>query len=327
MKVLVSLSWIDAIPEYDKMLDRVRKAGHTVTIHRSAKKLSEDEVAALLPGVHGCISGSDEFSRKALAAANALVAISRVGAGYDSVDIDACTEKGVIVATGAGSGAQAVAEFAFGLIFACARRFVALDRSMRKGDWNRTDGGYSPIGKCLGIVGLGHIGRELGRLASAIGMEVVYWDILGDEARRGMPIQYVELNDLLRTSDFVSLHVPLSESTRKLIGAPELALMKPTAYLINTSRGEVVDETALIRTLQERGIAGAGLDVFEAEPMKAGSRLRELDNVVLSPHIAGLSAEARSALFNAAIDNVLEILAGGSPRTTINPEARRIAPL
>ena len=184
--------------------------------------------------------------------------------------------------------------------------------------------GVSPLGKTLGIVGLGRIGRQTARLASQIGMRVQYYDVLGAIAPKELDARHVTFEELLATSDFITLHVPLSPSTKALISTKQLAAMKPTAYLINTARGSIVDEAALAQALRNKQIAGAALDVFDEEPLKQTPLFEVRDRLIVTPHIAGVSSESKEAMLRGAIDNVLSILGGERPSTIVNaPRARQ----
>jgi phosphoglycerate dehydrogenase-like enzyme len=316
---MITVSLLDTIPEREALLRKLTDAGYSIRVHTIPRPLTEDEVAQMVPGVRGWICGTDRFSRRALAAADRLEVLARSGVGYDAIDIEACNELGIAVATTPGANNLAVAEFSLGLVFALARQVVWGDKVTRRRKWERgLVNGHSPIGKMLGIVGFGSIGATLAKLALGVGMRVQYYDVLGAVAR-GIEASYVELEELLRTSDYVSLHVPLTPETTHLISTKQLRAMKPSAYLINTSRGPVVDEAALCEALRERRIAGAALDVFEREPIDPNNPLFDFeDRLILSPHLAGVSEEAKTAMLRMAIDNALAILAGETPPTIVN---------
>lgn len=321
---MITLSLLDTIPGREPLIAKLEDAGYTIRIHTVPRPLSEDEVAQMIPGVRGWICGTDRFTRKALEHADRLEVLARSGVGYDAIDVEACNERGIFVTTTPGANDMTVAEFTVGLIFALAREIVFADLVTRRGTWERNLlSGVSPLGKTLGIIGFGRIGQKLARLALPLGIRVQYHDILGAIGPKDLDARHVTLSELLETSDFVSLHVPLSPSTRGIISARELALMKPTAYLINTSRGGVVDEVALADTLRKRAIAGAALDVFEQEPLKASPLFECRDRLIVTPHIAGVSSESKAAMLSMAIDNVLAILAGNRPPTIVNEPVSR----
>jgi len=252
------------------------------------------------------IRSSTRFPARVFERAPSMRLLSLWGTGTDNVDLDAARAHGVTVTNTPGVSATSIAEHALALMLAVGRRIPRLDAQTRAGEWPR--GQMTQLhGKTLGIIGLGAIGRKFARLGEGIGMRVIAWTMHPDPA---LGFRLVDLDELLRTSDVVSMHLRLSEQTRGMLGARELALMKPTAIFINTARGAIVDEAALIDTLASGRIAGAGLDVFQTEPLGAGHALYPLDNVVLTPHSAGVTAEALEAGLQMALDNVGNYLAG-----------------
>jgi D-3-phosphoglycerate dehydrogenase len=209
----------------------------------------------------------------------------QTGAGYDNVTVDECTKRGVYVANAAGINAPAVAEHVFAFILCWCKNMISLDGLMKRGEYGVEHIGSELSGKAIGIVGLGNIGREVARLAKAFNMKVLGYHVRSIGTK--LEIELTDFETLLRSSDIVTLHISLNERTRHLIGQRELALMKEDAFLINTSRGAVIDEAALIEALKAKKIGGAGLDVFETEPLPKDSPLRKLNNVILTPHRAG----------------------------------------
>ena len=240
-----------------------------------------------------------------------------------SVDVGACTRRGVMVTTTGDANSGAVSEHAFGLILAAARLITLADAQVKSGVWNR--GRYVGIelsGKILGLVGLGRIGVRMSRHAQGFFMTTIAHDpYVRPRDAQALGVTLCDLETLLRTADLVSLHLPLTEETRGLIGRDELALMKPSAILVNTARGGLVDEDALCEALRSRQIAAAALDAFAQEPLPAGHPLTELDNVVLAPHIGGQTQESLVRLSARATDNVLRVLRGETPSDIVNPEA------
>jgi D-3-phosphoglycerate dehydrogenase len=316
---MITLSLLDTIPAGRTLLRRLEEAGYSIRIHTVPRPLTEEEVSQMIPGVRAWICGTDRFSRKALKHADRLEVLSRSGVGYDAIDVEACNELGIFVTTTPGANNVTVAEFTIGAIFALAREIVYADHLTRRGTWERNLlNGVSPLGKTLGIVGLGRIGRETARLASRIDMRVQYYDVLGAIAPKEIDAKYVSFEELLATSDFITLHVPLSPSTKALISTKQLAAMKRTAFLINTARGSIVDEAALAQALKDGQIAGAALDVFDEEPLKQTPLFEVRDRLIVTPHIAGVSSESKEAMLRGAIDNVLAILAGQRPPTIVN---------
>lgn len=279
---------------------------------------SEDELMHILQGMNGAIVSTDPFTRKVFEGARELKVVSRTGVGYDAIDVPAATEHGIAVCITPGTNNVAVAEYAFGLMLAAARRLIENHNEVIRGGWTRHQG-RDLAGSTLGIIGLGNIGKELARRARAFDMKVIAFDPIQDIAfARSHGITYVPLDDLYRESDFVSLHLFLDAATRHIVNAERLALMKPRAYLINTSRGGTVDQDALYQALKERRIAGAALDVFEHEPLETNSHLRELDNVYLAPHVAGQTFNTALATGMMAAESVVKVLKGERPSCAVN---------
>ena len=236
--------------------------------------------------------------------------ISLCAVGTDGVDLDAARAAGVVVSNQGGGTAAIVAEHEFALMLAVAKRLAFQTAELRRGRW-RPGENVTLSGKTLGVVGTGNTGARMARLALALGMEVVAWTIHPSEGRaRELGVRYVELDELLQTSDVVSLHVALSDRTRHLIGARELGLMKRGATLVNGARGAVVETGALLDALRSGRLAGAGLDVFEQEPLPADHPLLTFDNVVLTPHAADATPEGVDALNRVAVDNVIAFVEG-----------------
>jgi phosphoglycerate dehydrogenase-like enzyme len=260
------------------------------------------------------------------AKASRLRLIQLLSAGYNRVDLDAARDAGVPIANNGGANSVAVAEHAVMLMLACARDLVRQHANVSGGRWQGND--LPPLHelrrKTLGIVGLGAIGKKVARLATAFGMDVAYTDIarLSDDEADALGVRFLLLKELLRDADVVTLHVPLNDTTRGMIGGGEFTLMKPTATLINTSRGPVIDETALVAALSSGTIAGAGLDVFDQEPPPADNPLLGLSNVTLTAHLAGPTLESNAARVRNAFDNVARVARGDTPLWVI-PELTR----
>jgi len=257
-----------------------------------------------------------------------LKIVARYGVGYDNVDVEACTRRGIYVTHTPGVLSHAVAELTLGLMICLSRGLIGADKYART-EWakpskTRLKMGIDLYGKTLGIIGLGRIGYEVAVRAKSFGMKIMYYDVERKiEAERTIGVQYVDLEKLLRESDFISIHVPLTPQARGLIGEKELKLMKPTAYIINTSRGPVIDENALCKALREGWIAGAGLDVFSTEPLPLDSPLIGMENVVLTPHIGSYTVETRRAMALMCIENVRAALMGMVPPNLV-PEQRGV---
>jgi D-3-phosphoglycerate dehydrogenase / 2-oxoglutarate reductase len=253
-----------------------------------------------------------------------LLLVSTNGAGYDTVDVEACTARGVLVVNQSGGNAESVAEHVLGMLLLLVKRVVECDRALRAGTLSGRGAftGHEAFGKTIGIVGLGNVGRRVAELAGGLfRMQVLAYDpYLSAEDMRARGAAKVELDDLLRRADFVSINCPLTDETRKMIGAREYALMKPTAYFITTARGFIHDEAALERALRDNKLAGAGLDVWEKEPPPADHPLMTFDNVILSAHTAGVTREARIRMGQFAAEQVLAALDGKPVTRIINPQ-------
>jgi D-3-phosphoglycerate dehydrogenase / 2-oxoglutarate reductase len=253
-----------------------------------------------------------------------LLIVSSNGAGYDPVDVEACTAAGVVVVNQSGGNANSVAEHALGMMLTLSKRIIEADRALRRDpNVNRNAlMGTEAQGKTVGIVGIGNVGRRLAELCKGLfGMKVLAYDPFlsaSEIAARGA--EKVELDDLLRRSDYVSINCPLTKDNRGMIGAREYALMQPHAYFITTARGFIHDEAALLEALRNKKIAGAGLDVWSKEPPPADHPLLQFDNVLASPHTAGVTREARINMGRIAAEQMLDALDGKRPPRIINPE-------
>ena len=238
--------------------------------------------------------------------------IARVGVGLDNIDLDAAKEKNIRVINAVEGAMTAVAELVLGLMFGLARQIPRGDRGIRNDQWLKKElKGTELKGKYLGIVGLGNIGKRLGRLAKGLNMNIIGYDVIpiDEEFAKDVGLMKADLDTLLQSSDYVSLHVPLLDSTYHMIDAKKLATMKPTARIINTSRGGVIDEEALYDAIKNGKFGGAALDVFETEPA-TGNKLAELDNVILTPHIGAMTKEAQSLAANVIAEKIIQILRG-----------------
>jgi D-3-phosphoglycerate dehydrogenase len=257
------------------------------------------ELAAVIGGYDALIVRSrTKVTREVLEAATRLKVVGRAGVGVDNVDVDAATRRGVAVLNSPGGNVISAAEHTFALMLALVRHIPRADASLRRGEWERKRfQGIELHGKTLGLVGAGRIGSEVAKRARAFAMRVVAYDpYLSPERPDWLGFELVTLPDLLGQADVVSIHVPLTDETRGLIGEAELALMKSTAYLVNAARGGVVDETALAAALRSGRLAGAALDVFEEEPVAPNNPLLALDNVVVVPHLGAATREAQTGV-------------------------------
>ncbi len=306
------------------------EAGCEVVPYPEGGPLAEDAIRAAVDrgGCRGILSQVMDPLRDTVLSAPGLRIVANVAVGYDNIDVPAATRHGVMATHTPGVLTDTTADFAFSLLMAAARRVAEGDRFVRAG---RFDGwaidmllGQDVWGATLGLVGVGRIGGAVARRARAFAMRILYTDAvaLPPEVERELGARRVELDALLAEADFVSLHVPLSPETRHLISGPQLARMKPTAVLVNTSRGPVVDEAALAEALRDGAIFAAGLDVYEDEP-RIHPALLGLDNVVLAPHIASGSVRTRGEMSALAVRNLLAGLRGERPPNLLNPEVLR----
>ena len=268
---------------------------------------------------------TEKIDEEVLKANPHLKVVSNYAVGYDNIDLKAATAKGIPVCNTPGVLEDAVAEHTFALLLAITKRIAEADHFVRAGKYKRWEPmlflGTELEGKTIGIIGLGRIGAGVAeRARKGMKVNVLYHDIKRNKQfEKEYQARFVSISELLRRSDFVSLHVPLLPSTRHLIGKKELALMKKTAYLINTSRGPVIDEKELVKALQKKQIAGAGLDVYEHEP-RLTPGLTKLKNVILTPHTASATIEARTAMSELAAQNIIDVLQGRKAKFTVNPE-------
>jgi D-3-phosphoglycerate dehydrogenase / 2-oxoglutarate reductase len=303
-------------------VDRLQGAGFELVYPERRAQLGENELLAALKGVSATVAGSEPYTRRVIAAHSGLRAIARVGVGYDAVDLKAATDHGVAVATAPGTNHDAVAEHTFALILALAKGVVAQHNATRAGAWPRQTN--LPLrGRTLGIVGLGRIGKAVALRGVCFQMPIVAYEPFPDvEFVKQHDVTLAPLEQVFAQADYLSLHVPLTPQSRHMVNHKTLALMKPTAFLINTARGGMVCETDLVEALRQKRIAGAGLDVFEEEP-PGNSPLLQLDNVVLTPHAAGGDLRSRDDMAAAAAQAIVALSRGEWPAEQIvNPEVR-----
>jgi D-3-phosphoglycerate dehydrogenase len=303
-----------------------------VRLDRLENETTDEISAPILATAHAYQIGAarDELARHFHADADLLrrapnlLIVSSNGAGFDPVDVDACTAAGVLVVNQSGGNANSVAEHALGMMLTLSKRIIEADRALRRDpNVNRNAlMGTEAQGKTIGIVGIGNVGRRLAELCKGLfGMKVLAYDpYLSREEIAARGGEKVELDDLLRRSDYVSINCPLTKDNRGMIGAREYALMQPHAYFVTTARGFIHDEAALLEALRNKQIAGAGLDVWSKEPPPADHPLLQLDNVLASPHTAGVTKEARINMGRIAAEQMLDALDGKRPPRIINPE-------
>ena len=320
MKVLVT----GRLP--DEVMELIKKE-HEVEAHREDRPMDREKLLAAVRDKDGLLCNiSDAVNEELLSRAPKLKMIANFGVGFNNIDLDAATRRGIPVSNTPDVLTDATADTAFALILATARRVVEGDRRTRRGEFKfwapQVFLGSEVSGKTLGIIGMGRIGRALARRAAGFSMKVIYQDSrpLDKAEEKSLGVNPVSMDILLSTADFISLHVPLTPETHHLINNKTLAKMKPTAFIINTSRGPVIDEKALVEALKKGKLAGAGLDVFENEPELAPG-LAELNNVVLLPHVGSATLETRTKMAFLAVENLLAGLRGKTPPNCLNCSA------
>ncbi|HUO10451.1 MAG TPA: D-glycerate dehydrogenase [Phycisphaerae bacterium] len=318
MRILVTRP----IPEVG--VNVLRQVGHEVIVSPRDRAMPAAELLAATVGIDGLLSMlTDRIDAAFLDARPNVRAVSNFAVGYNNIDVPACTARKIGVANTPDVLTDATAESAWMLLMMAARRAGEAERVLRAKRWD----GWGPlqflgigiVGKTLGIIGAGRIGSRFARMASGFGMRLLYHNRRASAEMEAMGARLVLLDDLLRESDFVSIHVPLVPETRHFISRRELALMKPTAVLVNTARGPVVDEAALVEALREKCIFAAGLDVYEREPV-VEEGLFALENVVLLPHIGSATVGTREAMAELSARNLVAMLSGRSPASPVNPE-------
>ena len=291
------VAYFDTLPgSEERLIERIRDAEAVINIRSSSK-----------------------FTAEVFQHCPHLRVLSLWGTGTDNVDLLAAEQRGITVTNTPGVSAVSIAEHTLALMLAVARGIPRQDAAVREGSWPRGQS-LEVYGKTLGVIGLGAIGRRFATLAQALGMRVIAWTVHPNPA---LGFELVEFEQLLRTSDVVSIHLRLSPETLDMIAEHEFHLMKPTAILLNTARGAIINEAALMEALLTRHIAGAGLDVFSTEPLPADHPLTKMSNVVLTPHSAGITPEALEAGLQMAIENVLAFLAGKVPNAVVRPHAAK----
>jgi D-3-phosphoglycerate dehydrogenase len=308
-----------ADPLAEDGLERLRRAGEVTVV----SKLAESELIQRIPDFDALVVRSEtKVTAPILEAGRRLRVVGRAGVGVDNIDVPAATRKGILVVNAPRGNIVAAAEHTIALMFALARWVPQADASVKRGEWTRSKFiGTEVRGKTLGVIGLGNVGSEVAKRAHGLEMDVIAYDpVVSLERAELFNVELVTLPELLERADFVTIHVPLVEANRKLIGARELALMKPTGRLVNTARGGIVDETALYQALASGALAAAAADVFEQEP--AGSNpLFTLSNFVATPHIAASTVEAQASVAFDVAEEVAAVLAGDLPRYAVNAPA------
>ena len=301
------------------ILQREKKIG----IDRFSEHFAEVDPEQLV-GVNGAIILTPRVTAHSLMRSDDLLVLARFGVGYDSVDVAACTDADVLLTITSGAVDHSVAEATVGWLLALTHHLRVKDRLVRDGGWEKRSHfmGSELRDRTVGIIGFGGIGRALVRMLAGFSMAtpLVFDPFISDTDAAKAGVRKVALEDLLRESDFVSLHCPLNEKTRNLLGAREMALMKPTAYLLNTARGGIVDEESLLAALKEGRIAGAALDCFTEEPVRGASPFANFDNVLLAPHSIAWTHELFREIGRAACSGIVDLSDGKRPRGVVNPE-------
>jgi phosphoglycerate dehydrogenase-like enzyme len=318
-KVLITARTLNEVgTEAVKVL---RNAHCELTIPPRFGPYPADELLPLLNGHDAVFASMDKFTAAVLTSPEAaqLKIISRWGVGYDAIDIPTATAQGIVVAYTPGLLNETVADFAFALLLSMARRVHVGHLDMSQGLWQGV-WGNDVFGKTLGLVGCGRIGQAMARRAAGFNLRLLGYDIHPDARAEKLGVRFVSLDELLATSDFVSLHAALTPANRGLISEPQLRTMKPSAYLINTARGALVDESALTKALHEGWIAGAALDAFVVEPLAKDHPLRTAPNTLLTPHLASFGRETGERVSTTAAQAIVDFLHGQKPTFVVNPD-------
>jgi glyoxylate reductase len=314
----------------DQALSILQKKNIASTFNSKDEPPSEGTIKRGIATADGLVCLlTDKITSEIIDRAENLRVISNIAVGYDNIDVKKASERGIYVTNTPGVLTETTADLAWGLMMAVARRIAEADRYLRAGKWKIQWNlmfmtGQDIHGKTLGLVGLGRIGQAMARRAKGFDMTILYYDELRNtELETKMGLTYASMETVFKESDIVSVHVPLTEKTRNLVSEKYLNVMKRTAILVNTSRGPVVDEAALYSALREGKIAGAGLDVFQKEPILMSNPLLKLDNIVLVPHIGSASVETRTKMAVMAVENAVAVLEDGIPPNLVNPEVLR----
>src|SRR5947207_2414509 len=325
-KILVTARALDEVGA--PALELLRKAGCELVIPPKYGPHPADVLLGVLPGADAVLASMDKFNAEVLGSSSAagLKLISRWGVGYDAIDVPAATKQGIVVAYTPGLLNETVADCAFALLLTLARRIHLGHIGMMQGEW-KPAWGHDVFGKTLGIIGCGRIGCAMARRASGFNMRLLGYDVAPNDDARKLGIQFVSLDELLAQSDFVSLHAALTPQNRGLLGEAQLRQMKPTAYLINTARGALVDEAALTRALEEKRIGGAALDAFATEPLPADHPLRKAPNILLTPHLASFARETGERVSVTAAQAIVDLMRGRKPQFVVNPQVYELPAL
>ncbi len=327
-KILITARALTIEPVGATGLAKLEAAGCEIVHPPKYGPLTVAELLPQLVGIDAVLAGMDPFNAEVLASPEAaqLKIISRWGIGIDAVDLAAAAKHGVVVTNTPGLLNNAVADYAMAMLLAMARRLPQGARSLQAGQWD-SEWGPDMGGKTLGLIGCGGIGQAVAKRARGFDMRIIGCDPAPSEEARALGIEFMSMEQLLAEADFISLHSALTPATRGLIGEAQLRAMKPTAMLLNTARGAVIDEPALARALTEGWIAGAALDVFAVEPLPTDHLLHGVPNLLLTPHQASLGYGSGAKVSGAVADAVLDLLAGRRPRWVVNPDVYQLGSL
>ncbi|MFC1803467.1 2-hydroxyacid dehydrogenase [Thermoproteota archaeon] len=312
---------------FDQAIDLIKTVAEVEIYPSEDDPIPRDILLDKVQHVEGLLPMlTDRIDQELLDKGKNLKVVSNYAVGYNNINVPEATKHGVMISNTPDVLTDTTADCAFMLLMAISRRLVEVDKYVRDGKWIKAWGpkmllGSDITGKTLGIIGLGRIGKAIVPRANGFKMKILYHDnFRNPKAEKEQGVEFRSFDDILTESDYISLHVPLNDETKHLIGEPELRKMKKTAYLINTARGQLIDEKALIKALKEKWIAGAGVDVHYKEPTDSDNQLLELDNIIVSPHIASATIETRLAMAMKAATNLTAALKGERPPDLLNPE-------
>lgn len=315
MKILITPRSFASISK--KPMEMLKGKGYEIVKNETGKPLNNKEMSELIEDVDGIIIGIDDLNAGIIKQAHNLNVISKYGVGVDNIDITAATTQGIVVTNTPKANIDAVADLTFALMLALARRIPEADRETKAGNWKKFIG-TSVWRKKIGVIGLGKIGRQVVKRARGFEMEILCYDIIQDEEfARQFGVRYVDLETLLKKSDYITIHTPLNNATKGIIGYKELEMINENAFLINTSRGGIIDEKALYDALKNNKIKGAALDSYKDEPLK-NSPLVELKNIIMTSHNGAYTKEAINNMGIQAAQNLIDVLEGREPENRIN---------
>lgn len=315
MKILITPRSFASISK--NPMEMLEEKGYEIIKNETGKPLNNKEMSVLIEDVDGIIIGIDDLNAGIIKQAHNLNVISKYGVGVDNIDIEAATTQGIVITNTPKANIDAVADLTFALMLALARRIPEADRETKAGYWKKFIG-TSVWRKKLGVIGLGKIGRQVVKRARGFEMEILCYDIIQDEEfARQFGVRYIDLETLLKESDYITIHTPLNNATKGMIGYKELEMINENAFLINTSRGGIIDEKALYDALKNNKIKGAALDSYKEEPLE-NSPLVELENIIMTSHNGAYTKEAINNMGIQAAQNLIDVLEGREPENRIN---------